>query len=317
MAYRVGWIPYWNLYPFYRELLSQERIPIKILKAHPSLVNLWLANKKVDFGPASSICLLHYEKKLKCFPLGLSAEGSIKSVYLGFDEECYEFFLLFKNKLLELSEIFKTAKLSHPQNIQAMVSYIFKESKRGLLSIKGIYPYFYFTKDSATSVALSKVVLMMLFGVEEYKKVLTEDSGRASVKLVIGDKALAAASSFPYKIDLGKMWFELTGLPFVYALWQTSVAVDKSIIQSLCEIAKQAEKKIDSNISLYLPSQKPLDDKGVPIDLISYWRVLRYCLQQRDIEGLRLYVLLVREFEGIKTADDFSDSILEKMKGFC
>ena len=317
MVYKVGWIPYWNLYPFYQELLSQNKIPIKILKAHPSLVNLWLANKKVDFGPASSVCLLYYERRMTCFPLGLSAEGSIKSVYLGFDKEEYDFFLLFKNKLLDLKEIFQIAKKLYPDNVQSMVNYIFKKSKNGVLSVKNNYPCFYFTKDSATSVALSKVILMMLFGTVEYRKILTDDRSKATVKLVIGDKALSAASSFAYKIDLGEVWFDITGLPFVYALWQTSVAIDKGVVRSLYEIAKQAEEKIYSNISLYLPSKKPIDDKGINIDLISYWQVLRYCLQQRDVEGLLLYIMLVREFEGVKTTDEFLDSTLENMKGFC
>lgn len=38
-------------------------------------------------------------------------------------------------------------------------------------------------------------------------------------QLLIGDPALAALGQFPYTYDLGALWYELTGLPFVFATW--------------------------------------------------------------------------------------------------
>ncbi|MCX7624913.1 MAG: menaquinone biosynthesis protein [Candidatus Sumerlaeaceae bacterium] len=38
-------------------------------------------------------------------------------------------------------------------------------------------------------------------------------------QLLIGDPALAAIGKFPYSYDLGALWYELTGLPFVFAAW--------------------------------------------------------------------------------------------------
>src|SRR5579871_3452144 len=37
--------------------------------------------------------------------------------------------------------------------------------------------------------------------------------------LVIGDAGFAAAERFAHVEDLGAVWHELTGLPFVYAVW--------------------------------------------------------------------------------------------------
>jgi chorismate dehydratase len=37
--------------------------------------------------------------------------------------------------------------------------------------------------------------------------------------LVIGDAALRARGQFPFTLDLGQGWKELTGLPFVFAVW--------------------------------------------------------------------------------------------------
>ncbi len=42
---------------------------------------------------------------------------------------------------------------------------------------------------------------------------------RPAGQLLIGDPALAASMRFPYVYDLGALWYELTGLPFVFATW--------------------------------------------------------------------------------------------------
>lgn len=38
-------------------------------------------------------------------------------------------------------------------------------------------------------------------------------------QLLIGDPALAARGRYPFLYDLGSLWFDLTGLPFVFAAW--------------------------------------------------------------------------------------------------
>jgi len=48
--------------------------------------------------------------------------------------------------------------------------------------------------------------------------VLDAASGRTGA-LVIGDAGFAAAERHPHVVDLGEVWRETTGLPFVYAVW--------------------------------------------------------------------------------------------------
>jgi cyclic dehypoxanthinyl futalosine synthase len=48
--------------------------------------------------------------------------------------------------------------------------------------------------------------------------VLDAASGRTGA-LVIGDASFAAAERHPHVMDLGELWRESTGLPFVYAVW--------------------------------------------------------------------------------------------------
>jgi chorismate dehydratase len=83
----------------------------------------------------------------------------------------------------------------------------------------------YITDESATAASLIRLVLKMRHVSPAYEigKILKpedvrEDFGAA---LVIGDTALRENwhAAFPYVWDLGDLWSELTGLPFVFAVW--------------------------------------------------------------------------------------------------
>ena len=86
--------------------------------------------------------------------------------------------------------------------------------------------------SSRTSVALATVLLRRAFGVDaggrcRWRRISTAMLARADAALIIGDNALfldpqsAARHPAPAirKIDLGELWTESTGLPFVYAVW--------------------------------------------------------------------------------------------------
>lgn len=48
--------------------------------------------------------------------------------------------------------------------------------------------------------------------------------------LIIGDRALDMYDGFKYKVDLSKEWNELTGLPFVFAVWVVQGTVPADFI---------------------------------------------------------------------------------------
>jgi chorismate dehydratase len=97
--------------------------------------------------------------------------------------------------------------------------------------------------SSRTSVALTRVMCARVFGIapqlESRGPDLADMLGRCDAALIIGDRALftdggryavndrperpdeGAGSHFVdvEKIDLGQLWLETTGLPFVYAFW--------------------------------------------------------------------------------------------------
>ena len=99
------------------------------------------------------------------------------------------------------------------------------------------------TAESATSVVLLQVLLSYhwkLEGCSVERTTLPWQQALASAPgiLLIGDTALQAAlaDEAPYCYDLGACWREMTGLPFVYALWQVTqrAAETSRTISSIC-----------------------------------------------------------------------------------
>ena len=79
-------------------------------------------------------------------------------------------------------------------------------------------------KDSLTSIFLVKILLTRLFRVTP-RYLHTDAEGVDPLPddiagvLMIGDPALRARGRLPYTFDLGQGWKDLTGLPFVFAIW--------------------------------------------------------------------------------------------------
>ncbi|HQX53849.1 MAG TPA: menaquinone biosynthesis protein [Planctomycetaceae bacterium] len=79
-------------------------------------------------------------------------------------------------------------------------------------------------EGSRTSAALTKVILADRYGVipqtEPLKMESTTRDSTADAVLLIGDRAmLDPQESFVEVMDLGQVWYDWTGLPFVFAMW--------------------------------------------------------------------------------------------------
>jgi chorismate dehydratase len=79
-------------------------------------------------------------------------------------------------------------------------------------------------RDALTSIFLVKILLKQRFGVSPrylYAEVppISSLPGHVAGVLMIGDPALRGRGQLPYALDLGQGWKELTGLPFVFAVW--------------------------------------------------------------------------------------------------
>ena len=126
------------------------------------------------------------------------------------------------------------------------------------------------TGESDTSALLCRVILERFMGFRnEFAKEivdLEEALDRSDAVLLTGDRALAARNRAAdlYSYDLGSIWNEKTGLPFVFALWTVNedAAVTKAadleeFWQALCQahrsLAAPDEEMIDSNDCICYP----------------------------------------------------------------
>ncbi|MCC7407017.1 MAG: menaquinone biosynthesis protein [Phycisphaeraceae bacterium] len=88
--------------------------------------------------------------------------------------------------------------------------------------------------DSHTSVALAQIILHGLFRCRPKLHRLTRsqvhfDHAGPPTVLLIGDKVVTHAPPrrlYPHQLDLGQAWLELTGLPFLFAVWMARPEVD-------------------------------------------------------------------------------------------
>jgi chorismate dehydratase len=82
--------------------------------------------------------------------------------------------------------------------------------------------------ESHTSVALARIILRQRYGLSpELIAWRPQDEGGADAILMIGDKVVCAEPrGAKHQLDLGQAWKELTGLPFVFAVWTARAGVD-------------------------------------------------------------------------------------------
>jgi chorismate dehydratase len=113
--------------------------------------------------------------------------------------------------------------------------------------------------SSRTSVALLRVILADLFHIEprfsNHAPSLNLMLENHDAALIIGDPALEAAQNVPPNIrvlDLGAAWKELTGLPFVFAVWIGRHGLSdeqKTELQNLLNAARDAGTQMFETIA--------------------------------------------------------------------
>jgi chorismate dehydratase len=148
--------------------------------------------------------------------------------------------------------------------------------------------------DSHTSVALAQVLLSELFGVRptmiDYHARERVAEGRIDEQpqamLLIGDKVVTGsplAVRYPHQLDLGEGWHELTGLPFVFAMWMARAG------QDLGELPQRLAGRLDANLpQRLLIAERYAQRHGWPSELAEHYLidVLRYRVGRLELEAV-------------------------------
>ena len=167
--------------------------------------------------------------------------------------------------------------------------------------------------SSRTSVALATVLTKRVFGASPEPVAMAPDLdamlARADAALIIGDNALflnpqsgnpqsESAIRNPQsairKLDLGELWTESTGLPFVYAVWAGwPDALSPEDVGLLQRARDQGVADADGVARAYYP-----DDPERQAVAKRYLRDnIRYVLGAEELEGLRTFYRYAAELD--------------------
>jgi chorismate dehydratase len=157
------------------------------------------------------------------------------------------------------------------------------------------------TGESATSINLLRVLLLEYSGltrVDDYVPVETVESliENRQPALLIGDRAMRQAAQLPegmHCYDLGEIWYERTGLPFVFALWiirRESAAKMAAEISALQSALGQSLKRAFGNLEELAIKTGATPEKVAA--LVNYWQTINYALGDQHIAGFELFAEL-------------------------
>ncbi len=155
--------------------------------------------------------------------------------------------------------------------------------------------------DSHTSVMLLRVLLherhgiqpeLVEFDARRHRTGAGEDVQWPQAMLLIGDKVVTdstPAIRYPYQLDLGAEWKELTGLPFVFATWLARRETDASAIGAVLDRQRRHNKE---RIEDMLARQAP--QHGWPVDLARAYvcEMLRFDWTDQMVCGVERFFAL-------------------------
>jgi len=246
----LGRISYINVAPVYYGLDNGLKPDwLNIVSAPPSILNNMMVKNELDISPVSSVAYAKNQDAWLLLPdLSIACFGRVMSV------------ILVSKKPFE--------KLTDNKVIITDKSAAAAELLKLLFSIKKVKPVF---------------ETMPIQCPDEIKK-------SADAALIIGDKALKEKwhVHFDHIYDLGRMWLELTDLPFVFALW----AVRKSFADKRPEVVSSTIKLFDiskkqGNKNLEDIAKKASEILGIDIDICrKYYGLLNYNLDPLQLKGL-------------------------------
>lgn len=249
----LGHIPYLNCVPFFN-YLREAGFDGDLVSGVPSALNQMLQQGTLDVSPSSSFEYARHWRDYLLLPgHSISSIGAVHSV------------LLFS-----------------PIDIGAL--------EGETIAITG---------ESATSINLLRIILREFYGLVAVRDSVPNEPVETSIDqrrpaLLIGDRALRMAAKPPAGMqvfDLGELWYQHTGLPFVFALWMVRRASLDRFRGELSRLSGQlqqsCERVLASPQELARQSAKTCNLPAA--EIVAYWRTIDYRLEEAHLQGLSLF----------------------------
>ncbi len=158
----------------------------------------------------------------------------------------------------------------------------------------------YCDTDSHTSVVLLGILLKELYGIQP--RLVDYDAPEhvadnkpvdwPQTMMLIGDKVVTdspPAARYPHQLDLGAVWAELTGLPFVFALWLAKRSTEATVLATAEAILDRQRRHNQHRLDLIV--HRRAGPRRWPSDLAADYLKQKLCFEfsPRRWAGLDLF----------------------------
>lgn len=262
----LGHIRYSNCFPPHAGIITEQVLfPFNLVEGIPTELNRLLFEGKVDVSPSSSIEYAMNPGRYVLLPdLSITSRNRVMSILLESRVPISDL----HNKVVAL------------------------------------------TTASATSVVLLRILLELQHelgpGYILYEQGVEDPSEQSDAVLTIGDLALTkpAMPAFPHRYDLGELWHEFTGLPFVFALWH--VNYKKAFERELAALYDILISSKSYGLSHLQELARAYTDRfGVPTQtLLNYWNLFSYNFGEDERKGLLAFYGYAAELGVIEKVTD-------------
>ena len=262
---RLGHITYSNCFPVHARLIDRPAPGDPVLvEGVPSFLNGLLSRGEIDVAPSSSIEYARFADRYRIFPeLVIGSRGPVRSI-------------LFLSDRPPAELAGRTVALP---------------------------------SASATSVVLLKILLEIRWKVRPrfaWFDQAREDpfAAGASAALFIGDVALRPDlyPALPLRFDLGSEWWDETGLPFAFAVWQAAGGSDAQLRRLHGLLIESRRYGVERRSAL---AERHAGRFGLPAGMLDrYWGDLAYDLDPSMVEGLRTFFRLAADIGELPRAPE-------------
>lgn len=282
---KVGRIPYANFFPvFYYFDKECCNSAYEFFHGVPSKLNKMLREGKLDISPSSSIEFLRNKDKYLILPwFSVSSAGPIYSIRLFSKLPLHKL----GGKKIALSSDSETSNVLLKIILEEFLSLKCKFSSTSQRKVEDILSTFSAVLHIGDTAMIEAKKIASRVKSQESRKERNKDNSKRQIP----KSKLLTPNSELYIYDLGELWYEYTGLPFVFALWivtKKAIAEKKELIRKLSadliEARKYASRKFKS-IAKEAPQKKWLSEK----ELVDYWKIISYDFTEKHLEGLRLF----------------------------
>src|SRR5512143_432355 len=263
---KLGHIIYSNCYPPHAGILKRKvAFPFKLVEGIPTQLNRLLYEGGVDVSPSSSIEYAMNPGRYLLMPdLSITSKSRVMSI------------LLESNVPIE-------------------------ELHDRVVAL---------TTASATSGVLLRILLEVRYGAKPgyvlYEQGAEQPPEQADAALTIGDLAIrkSTASKYPYRYDLGRLWHEFTGLPFVFALWQVNDRKNiHNDLERLYDILMESRAYGLTHLGEIADAETGRFNLPAPV-LMEYWKLFSYSFDEEERKGLMAFYGYAAEIGAIEAVTE-------------